>query len=476
MSDENENGNENENNDNKLNVNDSLLEYYTLKNAYERKYYDKYISPIVLSNSSKLKKRQKFQELNKPECINCKQPFGTIFERKYYEKYEDKPEVIVFTARCGNVLNPCDLNIEIHKSVRESYDKLISDYTEILNDYQMKIIKLKNKILFLGKNKMNEQQYIDEFESYKSQILYYSEKIGEYTEENILINDNPEDNLKLNNLIASLNQQEIIQFKTYIKKYMETDDDNLLSSAMNMYIKEIIPKLKEIRDLKYKTMYIHNDGEGKHILMQSKYSYEGMNFYDEYVDEVVNFIKGSKVEDIKKSKIEIKGKTKKEEKEKKKSSKTLKSIGKSSKNKTQKKKLKISDEDIIKEEEEEKEEEEQEEEQEIFKPEVVSKPVVVEEEEEEELFFPTPKIKPKTLEDKKTIEDKNKDEDEDEEELTFKVNKTVIKDENKDDDEEELFFPTPKIKQSIMPSMNPKPKKIGKKIILNEATEAMQNE
>jgi len=27
-----------------------------------------------------------------------------------------------------------------------------------------------------------------------------------------------------------------------------------------------------------------------------------------------------------------------------------------------------------------------------------------------------------------------------------------------------------------MPSMNPKPKKIGKKIILNEATEAMQNE
>ena len=184
-------------NEDTLNVNDRLLEYYTLKNAYERKYYDKYISPIVLSNSSKLKKRQQFQELNKPECINCKQPVGTIFERKYYEKYNDKSEVIVFTAKCGNILNPCDLNIEIHKSLRESYDKLIKEFKEILNDYQMKIIKLKNKLLFLGKNEMNEKQYMNEFELYKKEILYHSEKLGEYTEENILINDNPEDNFIL---------------------------------------------------------------------------------------------------------------------------------------------------------------------------------------------------------------------------------------------------------------------------------------
>jgi L-lactate utilization protein LutB len=79
--------------------------------------------------------------LNKPSCINCKQPVGTIFERKYYEKYDDKTELIIFTAKCGNILNPCDLNIEIHKSLRENYDNLINENTEILNKYQMEIKK-----------------------------------------------------------------------------------------------------------------------------------------------------------------------------------------------------------------------------------------------------------------------------------------------------------------------------------------------
>ena len=111
--------------ENKFNIDDSLLEYYNLKNRYEKDHYNKYIKPIVLGNYSKLTKRQKFQELKKPLCINCKQPVGTIFERKYYKEYKNKTNVIIFTATCGNILSPCELNIEIHKSLRESYDSLI---------------------------------------------------------------------------------------------------------------------------------------------------------------------------------------------------------------------------------------------------------------------------------------------------------------------------------------------------------------
>lgn len=325
--------------ENKLNVDDVLLEYYNLKNKYEKDYYDKYVKPIVLGNYSKLTKRQKFQELKKPLCINCKQPVGTIFKRKYYEEYNNKTEVIVFTANCGNILNPCDLDIEIHKSLRESYDKLIKKNNEELNKYQLEIIKLKNKILFLGKNDVNEKEYIDEFKKYKEAILYYSNIIGEYTEENITINDNPEESEKLRNLIISLNQIEIMQFKDYIKKYMDNNDDNMLTNAINMYINEIIPKIKEIRDLKYKTMYINYDEDKNKILVQSKYSFEGMNFYDKDVDEVVKFIKGSKIEETKKSKLKIS--KLKEKPESIKSSKTLKKIGKTLKSKTKKRELKI---------------------------------------------------------------------------------------------------------------------------------------
>ena len=402
--------------ENKLNVDDILLEYYNLKNKYEKDYYDKYVKPIVLGNYSKLTKRQKFQELKKPLCINCKQPVGTIFKRKYYEEYNDKNEVIVFTANCGNILNPCDLDIEIHKSLRESYDKLIKKNNEELNKYQLEIIKLKNKILFLGKNNVNEKEYIDEFKKYKEAILYYSNIIGEYTEENITINDNPEEAEKLRNLIISLNQLEIMQFKDYIKKYMDDNDDNMLINAINMYTNEILPKLKEIRDLKYKTMYINYDEDKNKILVQSKYSFEGMNFYDKDVDEVVKFIKGSKIEETKKSKLKIS--ELKEKSEFQKSSKTLKNIGKTSKTKTKKRELKIKEKEVESDEADELE----------FEADIEFEKEESKKEESKELEF--------------------------EAEIEF------------ESEEEEP------VKSSI--KITSIPKKIGEKIILNEATEALE--
>lgn len=430
--------------ENKLNIDDSLSEYYNLKNKYEKNYYDKYVKPIVLGNYSKLTKRQKFQELKKPSCINCKQPVGTIFERKYYEEYNDKNYVIIFTAKCGNILNPCDLDIEIHKSVRESYDKLINQNNEELNKYQMEIIKLKNKILFLGKNDINEKEYIDEFNKYKDAILYYSNIIGEYTEENIMINDNPEENEKLINLISLFNQTEIIRFNEYIKKYIYDDDDNILSNAMNMYVNEIIPKIKEIRELKYKTMYINHDEDKNKVLIQSKYSSEGMNFYDKNVDEVVKFIKGSKVEETKKSKLKIsESREKLESKSQIKSqtksqlqSKTLKHIGKTSKSKTKKRELKLSSDEFTTEPGEEEEK-------------------IGEPEEPEELEF----------EAEVEFESETSNNEEKKENSNVGLEKQI--EFISESDKSNKFNNIESLKLSSVP------RKIGEKIILNEATEAL---
>ena len=241
------------------------------------------------------------------------------------------------------------MNIEIHKSLREPYDKLIKKADKILNDIKLNIIKLKNKILFLGKRNIDKDKYMVEFNNYKDEIIYYTELIGSYTEENIMINDNPEDSDKLKNLIVSLNQLEIIQFKEFIQDYHKMNDPNFLDKAVNMYVKEIIPKLKEIQELKYKTNYVEHDENGNHVLIQSKYSPEGMIFYDKNADEVVKFITGTK---LKKNKEKIKiSKSKSiivdDNDDKyitsKIKSKTLKTTGKTSKTKTFKKKLTISE-------------------------------------------------------------------------------------------------------------------------------------
>jgi hypothetical protein len=353
-------------------LNDKLQEYYELKKNYEKGYYDKYVKPISENPTySKVTKRRLFQELKKPLCINCKQPVGTIFERKYYRELNDKTEVIVFTAKCGNTLNPCELNIEIHKSKRDTYATLINDASKKLYDFQMKIIKLKNQILFLGKGVANKDEYINEFNEYKTGVLRYSEMVGEFIEENIMMNDNPEENEKLKYLISSLNQNEIMVFNKFINEYLEnslgtseTSVDNILSNAMNMYIKDIQPKIEEIRNLKYKTMYVNFDQkENVYKLIQSKTSDEEMHYYDESIDEVVSFVKGFKLDNNPiKSKLKIsdlEGEESKrtedskrtEESKKSKKSKTLKSI-KSSKSRTMKKPLKITETSIQEQEQE----------------------------------------------------------------------------------------------------------------------------
>ena len=295
----------------------------------------------------------------------------------------------------------------------------------------MEIIKLKNKILFLGKNNVNENKYIEEFNKYKDAIVYYSNTIGEYTEENIMINDNPEKNEKLINLITSLNQIEIMQFKDYIKKYMDDNDDNMLNNAINMYITEIIPKLKEIRDLKYKTMYINHDEDKNKILIQSKYSPEEMNFYDKDVDEVVRFIKGIKVGEITKNKLKI-SETKEKSKSK---SITLKNTGKTLKTKTKKRILKI-----------EKEKSKDPEESEDL---------------DVEVEFEIPK----------EISEKEKElEEESEEEINIDL---VFESDSSNNEEDKITSVAEPINVKSL-KISSVPKKIGEKIVLNEATEALE--
>ena len=402
-----------------LDVDESLSEYYNLKKKYISSHYNKYIGPIVISQNSKLQKRRKFQELKKPLCINCLQPVGTIFERKYYENYGEKEDVIVFTAKCGNILNPCDLNIEIHKSHRESYDKIIQKANKKLNDVQLKIIKLKNKMLFLGKGNNNEAEYIKEFNIYKDDIIYYTELIGSYVEENIMETDNPEDKERLINLIASLNQLEIIKFKEYIQEYNITNDDTILDRAVNMYVNEILPKITEIRNLKYDINYVERDENKNYILVQTKNEFI---IEDKNVDEVVKFITGAKLEKNKK-KIKISKKKSKVVSTSNAKSKTLKTTDKTSKTKTLKKKLTISSSDSKSE-----------------------NPEDIVELNDEEIKSPDTKI----INNKSIF---NSDDDEDEIEIITEIKKTTQNNQS----QQQLKVP----------------KKINKRIILNEATEAI---
>jgi len=89
-------------------LNSAVNKYYALKMKYESeiKSLKKKINSGLNSNREK---RNAFVRL-KIKCINCRRPVKSIFQTIYNEKTGSRSLI----AKCGDVVSPCGLNININ--------------------------------------------------------------------------------------------------------------------------------------------------------------------------------------------------------------------------------------------------------------------------------------------------------------------------------------------------------------------------
>ena len=128
----------------KLTPIEAINEFYRLKDKYQTSYYEKYVKSIVKSKKSKREKRVEFSKLPKNECINCKRNVGTIFTINLNAKEGIK----TFKSKCGDVQDPCPLDIQINYSEREPMDMIIREGLIEINKIKLEIIKEKNNALY----------------------------------------------------------------------------------------------------------------------------------------------------------------------------------------------------------------------------------------------------------------------------------------------------------------------------------------
>jgi hypothetical protein len=269
----------------KLNPIEAINEFYRLKDKYESVFYDKYVKPIIKSKKTNKEKRVEYSRLPKHECINCKRNVGTIFNISY-----DSNELLRnFIAKCGDLTDPCPLDIQINYSVRERFDKLINDGLSSVEELKLDIIKQKNKALFFEKG----QNIIKIFEKLTSNLKKETEQLGYYIEKDIIKNENPERVLLLNKSINEFGIGCILPFKQMIQEYLDTDNELIVNQAINFYINEMIPKLNEIQNIRYAVNMVEYDpDEEKYILIQRQNSLENEEESFQNDDKVIKFIKG----------------------------------------------------------------------------------------------------------------------------------------------------------------------------------------
>ena len=266
---------------------EAINEYYRLKDKYENEYYEKYVKQIVKSNKSKREKRVEYSKLPKQECINCKRNVGTIFNI-IIDKKEDVKNYII---KCGDVQEPCPLDIQITYANRNQFDILIDEGITSIENLKLKIIKEKNNAIFFSKN------VVDTFDEITEELKTESNNTGYLIEKNLLKNDNPEKKLLINKMMDEFGKGFILPFKEMVKEYSDTNNELKLNQAVNFYVNEMIPKVKEIQSLKYDVNMVEFDDDTRiYKLIQLPNSIQNNEYYLEGEDKVVKFIKGVRKE------------------------------------------------------------------------------------------------------------------------------------------------------------------------------------
>lgn len=280
----------------KLNVNDAINEYYKMKSKYEETYHDKYIKPILRSKGkSKREKRLDFQKLPKPECINCKRNVGSIFTIKKNQA-EFCRELV---AQCGDLNDPCPLDINIQYTQRNELNKEILDHDNDINAIKNKIIADKNNMMF---GYIDQRKAVDSFNKDTTELKSITEAAGYIMDINIQINENP---VKTNLIKTSedrLGNELLMPFKDMVKTFDQNGNAEVLNRAVKFYVDEILPLTTSIRNLKYEVSYVdyvssndleYSDEKGDmYFLVQKKNSLYNLEYTLYGSDEIKSFVKG----------------------------------------------------------------------------------------------------------------------------------------------------------------------------------------
>jgi predicted transport protein len=272
-----------------MDVYEALNEYFGIKQDYEHE-IDAYKKAVnkqkKLSNKDKRKKYMAF----KPRCVNCKKPKGSIFKTTYFGQTMETNPYREFSATCGNIANPCNLNIVIQIGSTEQLPDMLEHIENQIKEEKMLIIDDKNKLLF---GYITTENALENFEEIKETIGFYNSIYELYLEEYYKIIENDDKNKELTQLISQT-YIHIDEIKKQIEIMNRTNNLQIAEQVVATYTNVLKPMMDTIQMLKYNENYVWlNSDSGTYQLIQNKYSIEKLS-YTSFTNKIVSFTIGER--------------------------------------------------------------------------------------------------------------------------------------------------------------------------------------
>ena len=263
------------NQEKRLEFMDGLREYFRLKDGYEKKLLK--MKRNAFEKGGNKKEGQKFARNVKPACIHCKRKVSSIFYIKDNTYY----------AICGDKTKPCDLNIKIYRGDYIPLDDLMEIGEEEIEKKKEEMIRLKMDTLFhyVTKESM-AQNFKKDLEEYNEESMLHKQTLKQY--------DKLYDNVERKSQTSKKQERvyEIMQdIKSILDEYHEKNNRELLNAAVDMQIKDLIPALKNLRWMKYDTMFMEDNNEtGVSNLVQREVSVHHKDYSIGHEPSVLKFV------------------------------------------------------------------------------------------------------------------------------------------------------------------------------------------
>jgi hypothetical protein len=189
--------------------------------------------------------------------------------------YDEKEYTRILKAMCGDLQNPCNLNITLNIGYIDTIPNIIKGDEKDTEEAKISIIKDKNNLLF---GYITTEEALQNFDKLKKEIVDISTSLETIQTLWMNISDNDE-----KEQLLKKNQEEsyliINNINTMIKQYDDTNNHNFVNDAVNIYITQLVPKLKTIMNLKYNVNFVEFiEEENAYHLVQQKISIQNLEF------------------------------------------------------------------------------------------------------------------------------------------------------------------------------------------------------
>lgn len=244
----------------------ALNTYYSIKSEYEDN-VSKLKKKIIDNKSLSWKEKNKEFRKMKPKCINCNRPVKTIFDIHFEEDMDAR----IAKAMCGDRTNPCPLNIELNLGSMKNIEDVLHVNEDKIREIRSNIIKDKNDLLF---GYISAPDAVAKFDRIKEKMTDANASYEIILDTYMSIVDNKQSKERIRILLLDT-YADIQSCKSFVDKYEREQSVDFINDLVTMYITQLSPKLRELRQLIYPYCAVEKR-DNECILIQRKMPLEEM--------------------------------------------------------------------------------------------------------------------------------------------------------------------------------------------------------